>query len=138
MGSVLVSSGSSERSGRLAEDGSQYRLGMHLTTIGQVVGFRCQIALLPWAKWLIPFGPSVCYSDSQLSQEFAQLLDEVFSVFLSGQAGLSGGFQMRAGPGLQAFPAGLAVFLGGLSLNRIFCSKDSLLPLLRKSPKYET
>jgi len=24
-------------------------------------------------------------------------------------------------------------FLGGLSLNRIFCSKDSLLPLLRKS-----
>ena len=77
------------------------------------------------------------------------------AVFLSGQAGpalhrpglagLSGGFQMRAGPGLQAFPAGLAAFLGGLqaflgglSLNRIFCSKDSLLPLLRKSPKYET
>jgi len=52
-------------------------------------------------------------------------------VFLSGQAGLSGGFQMRAGPSLAAF-------LGGLSLNRIFCSKDSLLPLLRKSPKYET
>jgi hypothetical protein len=73
-----------------------------------------------------------------LSQEFAQLLDEVFSVFLSGQAGLSGGFQMKARPGLQAFPAGLAAFLGGLSLNRIFCSKDSLLPLLRKSPKYET
>ena len=55
-------------------------------------------------------------------------------VFLSGQAGpalhrpglagLSGGFQMRAGPGLVAF-------LGGLSLNRIFC-------FLRKSPKYET
>jgi len=51
---------------------------------------------------------------------------------------------MRAGPGLQAFPAGLAAFLGGLqaflgglSLNRIFCSKDSLLPILRKSPKYE-
>jgi hypothetical protein len=40
------------------------------------------------------------------------------AVFLSGQAGLSGGFQMR-------FPAGLAAFLGGLSLNRIFCSKDS-------------
>jgi len=63
-------------------------------------------------------------------------------VFLSGQAGpavhspgLSGGFQMRAGPGLQAFPAGLAAFLGGLSLNRICCSKDSLLPILRKSPK---
>jgi len=59
-------------------------------------------------------------------------------VFLSGQAGLSGGFQMRAGPGLAAFPAGLAAFLGGLqaylgrlSLNRIFC-------LLRESPKYET
>jgi len=59
-------------------------------------------------------------------------------VFLSGQAGLSGGFQMWAGPGLAAFPAGLAAFLGGraaflgrLSLNRIFC-------LLRKSPKYET
>jgi len=50
-----------------------------------------------------------------------------FTVFLSGQAGLSGGFQMRAGPGLAAFPAGLAAFLGGLSLNRIFCSKDSLL-----------
>jgi hypothetical protein len=31
---------------------------------------------------------------------------------------------MRAGPGLAAF-------LGGLSLNRIFCSKDSLLPLVR-------
>jgi len=60
------------------------------------------------------------------------------SVFLSGQAGLSGGFQMRAGPGLAAFPAGLAAFPGGLSLNRIFRSKDSLLPLLRKSPKYET
>ena len=52
------------------------------------------------------------------------------TVFLSSQAGLSGGFQMRAGPGLQAFPAGLAAFLGGLqaflgglSLNRIFCSK---------------
>ena len=57
------------------------------------------------------------------------------AVFLSG---LSGGFQMRAGPGLQAIPAGLAAFLGGLSLNRIFCSKDSLLPILRKSPKYET
>jgi len=51
------------------------------------------------------------------------------AVFLSGQAGpalhrpglagLSGGFQMRAGPGLQAFPAGLATFLRGLSLNRI-------------------
>ena len=53
------------------------------------------------------------------------------SVLLSGQAGLSGGFQMRAWPGLAAFPAGLAAFLGGLSLNRIFC-------LLRKSPKYET
>jgi len=77
------------------------------------------------------------------------------AVFLSGQvglalhkpglSGLSGGFQMRAGPGLQAFPAGLAAFLGGLqavlgglSLNRLFCSKDSLLPLLRKSLKYET
>jgi hypothetical protein len=59
-------------------------------------------------------------------------------VFLSGQAGLSGGFQMRAGPGLAGFPAGLAGFLGGLSQNKIFCSKDSLLPLLRKSPKYET
>jgi len=66
-------------------------------------------------------------------------------VFLSGQAGLSGGFQIRAGRGLQAFPASLAVFLGGLaaflgrlSLNKIFCSKDSLLPILRKSPKYET
>jgi len=57
----------------------------------------------------------------------------MWPVFLSGQAGLSGGFQMRAGPGLQAFPAGLAAFLGGLSLNRIFCSTDS--PLLRKSPK---
>jgi hypothetical protein len=45
---------------------------------------------------------------------------------------------MGAGPGLQAFPAGLAAFLGGLSLNRIFCSKDSLLHILRKSPKYET
>ena len=55
-----------------------------------------------------------------------------------GRAGLSGGFQMRAGPGLQAFPAGLAAFLGGLSLNRIFSLKDSLLPILRKSPKYET
>jgi hypothetical protein len=64
-------------------------------------------------------------------------IDE-YAVFLSGQAGLSGGFQMRAGPGLVAFPAGLAAFLGGLSLNRIFCSKDSLLPILRKSPKYET
>jgi len=70
------------------------------------------------------------------------------AVFLSGQAGpalhrpglasLSGGFQIRAKPGLQAFPASLAAFLGGLqaflgrqSLNRIFC-------LLRKSPKYET
>jgi len=74
------------------------------------------------------------------------------SVFLSGQAGLWGGFQMRAGPGLQAFPAGLAAFhggmaaflrglqafLGGLSLNIIFCSKDSLLPILRMPPKYET
>jgi len=67
------------------------------------------------------------------------------AVFLSGQGGLSGGLQMRAGPGLQAFPAGLAAFLGGLqaflgglSLNRIFCLKDSLLPILRKSPKYET
>jgi len=70
---------------------------------------------------------------------------EVQAVFLRGQAGLSGGFQMRAGPGLAAFPAGLAAFLGGLaaflgglSLNRIYCSKNSLLPLLRKSPKYET
>jgi len=45
---------------------------------------------------------------------------------------------MRAGPGLQAFPAGLAAFLGGLSLNRMFRSKDSLLPKLSKSPKYET
>jgi len=45
---------------------------------------------------------------------------------------------MRAGPGLQAFPAGLVAFLGGLSLNRIFGSKDSLPPLLRKSLKYET
>jgi len=59
------------------------------------------------------------------------------AVFLSGQAGLSGGFQMRAGPGLAAFQAGLAAFLGRLSLNRIFCSKDSLLALLRKSPKYD-
>jgi len=33
--------------------------------------------------------------------------------------------------GLGGFPAGLAAFLGGLRLNRIFC-------LLRKSPKYET
>jgi len=69
-----------------------------------------------------------------------------------GRPGLSGGFQMRAGPGLHAFPAGLAAFLGGraaflggraaffdrLSLNGIFCSKDTLLPILRKSPKYET
>jgi len=53
----------------------------------------------------------------------------ITTVFLSGQAGLSGGFQMRAG---------LQTFLGGLSLNRIFCSKGSLLPLLRKSQKYET
>jgi hypothetical protein len=70
------------------------------------------------------------------------------AVFLSGQAGpalhrpglagLSGGFQMRAGPGLAAFLGGRAASLGGLSLNRIFCSKDSLLPLLRKSPKYGT
>jgi len=66
-------------------------------------------------------------------------------MFLSGQAGLSGGFQMRAGPGLAAFRqawrlflaawrlflGGREAFLGGLSLNRIFC-------LLRKSPKYET
>jgi len=37
-------------------------------------------------------------------------------VFLSGQAGLSGGFQMRAGPGLAAF-------LGGLSLNKYFVRK---------------
>jgi hypothetical protein len=69
-------------------------------------------------------------------------------VFLSGQAGLalhrpglaglSGGFQMRAGPSLRAFPAGLAAFLAGLSLNRIFCLKDSLLAILRKSPKYVT
>ena len=36
-------------------------------------------------------------------------------MFLSGQAGLSGGVQMRAGPGLAAFPAGLAAFHGGLS-----------------------
>jgi len=69
----------------------------------------------------------------------------LLTVFLSGQAGLSGGFQMGAGPGLAASPAGLAAFPGGqaafpggLSLNRIFCSKDSLLHLLRKSPKYET
>jgi hypothetical protein len=62
-----------------------------------------------------------------------------------GLAGLSGGSQMRAGPGLAAYLGGLAAFLGsraaflgGLSLNRIFCSKDSLLPLLRQPPKYET
>jgi hypothetical protein len=51
---------------------------------------------------------------------------DLYPVFLSGQAGL------------QAFPAGMAAVLGGLSLNRIFWSKDSLLPLLRKSQKYET
>jgi hypothetical protein len=34
------------------------------------------------------------------------------AVFLSGKAGLSSGFQMRAGPGLQAFPASLAAFHG--------------------------
>jgi len=65
---------------------------------------------------------------------------------------------MRARPGLQAFLGGRAAdlqaqggrlawrlflggreaFLGRLSLNRIFCSKDSLLPLLRKSQKYKT
>jgi len=49
---------------------------------------------------------------------------ERLAVFLSGQAGLSGGFQMRAGPGLAAFPAGLAAFLGGLSLNRILLTRD--------------
>jgi hypothetical protein len=42
MGSVLVSSRSGVRSGRLAQGGSRYRLGTHLTTIGRVVGFRCQ------------------------------------------------------------------------------------------------
>jgi hypothetical protein len=52
------------------------------------------------------------------------------AVFLSGQAALSGGFEMRAG---RLFLGGRAAFLGGLSLNRIFCSKDSLLPILRVS-----
>jgi len=84
------------------------------------------------------------------------------SVFLSDQAGsafqspslfgLSGSFQLRAGPSMQAIQASLAALFGGrvaflgglqavhggLSLNRIFCWKDSLLPILRKSPKYET
>jgi len=55
---------------------------------------------------------------------------------------------MRAGPAgfsgracrlfLGGRAAGLQAFLGGLSLNRIFCSKDSLPSSLRKSPKYET
>jgi len=92
-------------------------------------------------EWLLQGGQYYSYDRRQVE-----------SVFLSGQASLSGGFQMSAGSGLQVFPAGLAAFLGGLaaflgglqavlgglSLNRIFCSKDSLLPLLRKSPKYET
>jgi len=39
---------------------------------------------------------------------------------------------MRAGPaGFSGWACRL--FLGGLSLNRIFCSKDSLLPILRVS-----
>jgi len=50
------------------------------------------------------------------------------------RAGLAG-FSGRA---CRVFLGARAAFLGGLSLNRIFCSKDSLLPLLRKSPKYET
>jgi len=47
-------------------------------------------------------------------------------VFLSGQSGqalhwpglasLSGGFEMRAGPGLQAVPAGQQVLFAGLSV----------------------
>jgi hypothetical protein len=59
------------------------------------------------------------------------------SVFLSGQAGLSGDFQMRAGPGLQAIPAALAACLGELSPNRIFRLQVSMLPVLRQSPSYE-
>jgi len=42
MGSVLVSSGSGVRPGRLDQGGSRYRLGTQLTTIGQVFRFRCQ------------------------------------------------------------------------------------------------
>jgi hypothetical protein len=44
--------------------------------------------------------------------------------------------EVRAGP--TGIPAGLAAFLGGLSLNRILFWKHSLLPTLRKSRKYET
>jgi len=73
-----------------------------------------------------------------------------------GRAGLSGSFQMRAGPGLVAFwPAwwlflaawrlflggraaslgGRVALFGGLSQNRIFCSKDSLLSFTKKVSK---
>jgi len=39
---------------------------------------------------------------------------------------------------LAAFLGGQVAFLGGLSLNRIIWSKDSLLPWLRKSPNNES
>ena len=56
----------------------------------------------------------------------------------SGSAGFSGRACRLFLGGRAAFLGGLVAFLAGLNLNGIFCSKDSLLPLLRKSPKYET
>jgi len=61
-----------------------------------------------------------------------------------GLAGLSSGFQMRAGPGLAAFLGGLAAFLGGraaflggLSLNRIFCFERFSAAFTKKVSKVQ-
>lgn len=55
-----------------------------------------------------------------------------------GLAGLSSAIQIRARRDGTALLGGLVSVLRWLSLNRIFCKKDYLLPLLRKSPMYET
>jgi hypothetical protein len=45
---------------------------------------------------------------------------------------------MRAEPGLQAFLAGLRVFLGVTKPKQNILFENSLQPTLRKLPKYET
>jgi len=51
----------------------------------------------------------------------------------AGPAGFSGRARRLFLGGRAAFLGGPQAFLSGLNLNRIFCSKDSLLPILRVS-----
>jgi len=105
-----------------------------------------------------------CRHRSQVISNLSQSLPGTPAVFLSGQArpafhrlgwaALWGCFSMRAGLGQAGrhltWPVGFSsracrlshggqvAFLAEQSLNRLFCLKDSLLPLLRISQKYET